>query len=348
MSIRLRPTRRGTACVLIAAGAFSLTASALTPTYVADNLVKIPLSIEAATVSTGTAELLDAAALAKGTLTVDANVPITVNQLVTVQEPSDADLVTLQSAMQMTRDDRSGQAAIVNASIDLVTVDRRTGSAVADPVGSIQSSSDKPADPVAHEGHQFKLPFGTQKQSYPYFDITLRESRDLEFVDEAELEGLPVYQFHQEIEPTLISGTVSVSASDLGRDGTDPVTLKRFYGITRDLWVEPVTGAVVQVEQHYRQYLGTDVNDPQAITIIDVVPNFDPQTLSEQVAFANKYKNLIQWGTVYGPAFGAVAGLLFLAGGIYLGVTSGRHRETPTLVIEPKLTAAEKAELMLS
>ena len=346
MSISLRPSRRGTGCAAIAAGAFLLTASALTPTYVANQLVKIPLSIEAATVSTGTAELLDAGALAKGKLVIDPAVPITVNQLVTVQEPSNADVVTLQSAVQMTRDDRSGQAAIVNASVDLVTVDRRTATAVDEPVGSIQGSADKPADPVEHEGYQFKFPFDTQKQSYPYFDTTLRETRDMDFVEEAELEGLPVYRFHQEIEPTLISGTVSLPASDLGREGTAPVTLKRFYGITRDLWVEPVTGGVVQVEQHYRQYLGTDVNDPQAITIIDVVPNFDPQTLTEQVAFTTKYKRLVQWGTVYGPILGGVTGALLLAGGIYLGATSGRRRETPT--DEPRQTSQELADATLS
>ena len=331
MSICLRPSRRGTACAAIVAGTFLLTASALAPTYVADRLVKIPLAIEADTVHTGTAVLLDVAALAKGTLVVDPSVSVTVNQRVTVEDPSDADVVTLQSALQMTRDDRTGTAAIVNASVDRVTVDRRTSFALEEPVGSIQGSLDKPADPVVHQGLQFKFPFDTQKQSYPYFDTTLRESHDADFVGETELAELSVFQFHQEIPPTQISGTVTVPASMLGRDGAGQVTLKRFYGISRDLWIEPVSGAVVHVEQHYRQYLGTSVDDPQAITIIDVAPKLDAQSQIDQIAFANKYKNMILWGTVYGPMIGAGIGIVFLAVGIYLGVARGRRNDQNSL-----------------
>lgn len=334
MSIRLRQARRGTASAAVLAGTFLLTASVMATTYAADQLVKIPLSIEADTVSTGTAELLDAVALAKGTLVVDPAVPITVNQRVTIQDPSEADIATIQSAVQMTRDDRTGTSAVVNASIDRVTVDRRTGFALEEPIGTIQGSLDKPAEPVAHDGLQFKFPFDTQKQSYPYFDTTLREGHNLDFVEATELEGLPVYQFHQEIAPTQISGTVTLPASNWGREGTAPVTMKRFYGITRDLWVEPVSGAVVQVSQHYRQYLGTAVDDPQSVTIIDVTPTLDAQSQSDQVAFALKYKRLIQWGTIYGPMVGGVAGIILLGAGIYLGVTSGR-REPFTLKPEP-------------
>lgn len=167
MSISLRPSRRDTACAAMMAGTFLLTASVLATTYAADRLVKIPLTIQADTVHTGTAELLDVAALAEGTLFVDPAVPITVNQRVTAQEPSDADVVTLQSALQMTRDDRTGTAAIVNASVDRVTVDRRTGFAVEEPIGAIQGNPDDPADPVAHDAPSSSFP------------STLRSSRTL-------------------------------------------------------------------------------------------------------------------------------------------------------------------------
>lgn len=326
------------------AGTFLLTASVLATTYAADRLVKIPLTIQADTVHTGTAELLDVAALAEGTLFVDPAVPITVNQRVTAQEPSDADVVTLQSALQMTRDDRTGTAAIVNASVDRVTVDRRTGFAVEEPIGAIQGNPDDPADPVAHDGAQFKFPFDTQKQSYPYFDTTLRESHDVDFVGVDQLEGLPVYRFQQEIAPTQISGAVTLPASSMGREGAEQVTMNRFYGITREFWVEPVSGAIVNVAQHYQQYLGTDVDDPESVTIIDVAPRLDAQSQSEQIAFATKYKNLIQWGTMYGPMIGAGAGFVLLIGGVYLGVTSGRRGMSVNrseMHKEPELVSAD-------
>lgn len=288
--------------------------------------MKIPLSIDAATVSTGTAELLDVGALANGTLLVEPNVPITVLQRVNVQDPSDSDVVTLQSAVQMLRDDRTGNDAIVNASVDRLTVDRTSGIAVSDPPGSIQTEMDRPAETVVHEGFQFKFPFDTQKRSYPYFDTTMRASYDADFVAESELEGVPVYQFRQEVEPVAIGSKFTLPASNWGMAGDAPVTMTRFYGITRELSVEPVSGAIVQVQQHYRQYFATSVAAPESITIVDVAPKLDAQTQHEQIEQAIKYKNLIQWGTVYGPTIAASAGLLLLIGGIYLGWTAKRPK----------------------
>ena len=255
MSPNLRPSRRRAACVAIAAAGFLLTMSALAPTYAKGQLVKIPLSIDAATVSTGTAVLLDAAALAKGKLVVDSNVPITVQQRVTAEDPSGSDVVTLQSAVQMVRDDRVGSAAIVNASIDRSTVDRISAMPVEEPIGSIQTVMDKPAEVVAHEGLQFKFPFDTQKRTYPYFDSTLRDSYDANFIAEGEIEGVDVYNFRQEIAPVEIGTEITLPASSWGKTGTSPVTMKRFYGITRELSVEPISGAIIQVQQHYRHCL---------------------------------------------------------------------------------------------
>lgn len=324
MSLNLRIFRYTTACVVIGIGSFLLSASVVVYTYTAGQLVKIPLSIDAATVSTGTAELLDIAALANGKLLVEPTVPITVSQRVSVQDPSNSEVVTLQSAVQMLRDDRSGTAAIVNASIDLLTVDRASGIALADPPGSIQTDMDRPAETVVHEGFQFKFPFATEKKSYPYFDTTLRASYDADFVGESDLEGVRIYQFRQEIEPVAIGSKFTLPASNWGRDGTDPVTMTRFYGITRDLSIEPVSGAIVQVQQHYKQYFGTSVDDPEAITIVDVAPRLDAATQHEQLERAITYRNLIQWGTVYGPLIGVFGGLLLVISGIYLARKASR------------------------
>ncbi len=100
-------------------------------------------------------------------------------------------------------------------------------------MGSIQTETGKVPEPVVHDGLQFKFPFDTQKQSYPYFDTTFKQSRDVHFVEETELDGLPVYRFHQEIEPTQVGGGISLPASVWGREGTGWLKLPRFYSITR-------------------------------------------------------------------------------------------------------------------
>ncbi|MGU3585956.1 DUF3068 domain-containing protein [Rhodococcus sp. C26F] len=328
MSIGARPTPCIVASLAVLIGAFLLTVSVLIPTYAVDRLVKIPLTVEADTVSTGTATLLDSTELMQGRLVLEDDVPITVNQRVTVEDPSDKDVVTLQSAIRMTRDDRSGTAAIVNASVDRSTLDRTTALPVDEPVGSLQTETGKVPEPVVHDGLQFKFPFDTQKQSYPYFDTTFKQSRDVHFVEETELDGLLVYRFRQEVEPTQVGGGISLPASVWGREGNGSLKLPRFYSITRDLWVEPVSGAVVQVEQHHRQFFAAKADDPEAVTLIDVTPRLDEQTQAEQIAFARTSKSLVLWGTVYAPIGAAVAGVALLASGIYLGVRTSRRDES--------------------
>ena len=86
--------------------------------YMAPQLVKTPLDVDSATVATGTATLLDTEALIQGVSKVDRDVPIRVLQQVTVEEPSDSNKITMQSAVLLQRDDRPGERGTVNATVD--------------------------------------------------------------------------------------------------------------------------------------------------------------------------------------------------------------------------------------
>lgn len=100
--------------------------------------------------------------------------------------------------------------------------------------------------------------------------------------------------------------------------------MKRFYGITRELSVEPISGAIVQVQQHYRQYFATSALAPETITIIDVAPELDSQTQHEQIERAVMYRDQIRWGTDYGPAIGARSDCCFFLVGY---ISDGYQRD---------------------
>ncbi len=311
-------TKRAAALGLIGLGAGFTTVAVLIPTYAAPKLVKTPLSIDAPTVATdNNATLLDMGAIDTGKVVINSGVAVTVQQYVTGEEPSNSDIVTIQSTQKVTRDDREGAAAVVSANVYRVTVDRATALPVQDPPATIQRYADKPGEEVVAEGVNFKFPFHLQKQSYPYFDTLARETYPIDFVETTQIDGTEVFHFSHTIDPMDTGGKLTLPASVWGLSG-DPdaqVLMHRFYTAKRDLWVEPVTGAIVAGNQYARQYYARTADDPESVTIVEMAPALDAQTKSEQLAQAVRYKRLIVWGTQYAPMGLGAVGVIALLGG---------------------------------
>ncbi|OZF42735.1 DUF3068 domain-containing protein [Rhodococcus sp. 14-2470-1a] len=315
MTTAIRPIK---GLALVGVGAFLAASSATMALYMAPQLVKTPLDVDSATVATGSATLLDTEALIQGVSKVDRDVPIRVLQQVTVEEPSDSNKITMQSAVLLQRDDRPGERGTVNATVDRFTADRRTAMPTDDPIGSIQKYVDQPADQVAHDGLSLKFPFHVEPKSYPYFDTTARRSQDIEFAGETTLSGLDVYRFVQDIAPLDTGGKLSLPASYWGIDGDEEILMHRFYQARRELLVEPTTGAVVFGKQAVYQYYGRTAGDPSAVTIVEMSPELDAATVDEQVQRAVKSKRLIDWAEIYGPLSLGVVGLVALPTGVVL------------------------------
>jgi hypothetical protein len=117
------------------------------------------------------------------------------------------------------------------------------------------------------EGHWLKLPSDAEQTTYDVFDETLREARPAVFIDSEEWEGREVYHYRQEIEPTNVAelyadmfNTRVVPTED---GGTEQTYL--FHSATRDLYVDQVTGLVVdmdvQIDDYYARADGTRVDD---------------------------------------------------------------------------------------
>ena len=91
-----------------ALGAFLLAIAILIPTYTVGKLEKTPLDLEVTTVATGTGSVLNSAALLAGKAQVDNNVPIVAQRYVTTQDPSDADIITVEAGQTVRRTDKQG------------------------------------------------------------------------------------------------------------------------------------------------------------------------------------------------------------------------------------------------
>lgn len=338
--------------VLIGLGAFLLVIALLIPTYAVGRLEKTPLDLEITSVSTGTGSVLDSASLTAGSATVDEDVPLISQRFVTTEEPSDADRITLQAGSTLRRTDRQGDTGLLTANVDRVTIDR-TSSMPVEPIGSIQTASDAPAQEVEHTGLQYKFPFDAQQQTYPFFDVVARESFDMTFVEETEIQGVPVYHYTQTIPAVDLSTVVNspanrlaLPASTWGVEGGDvPITMTRFYENVRNVYVEPVTGVIVRGEEDVHQYYARRAGTPE-VDVVRALIGFDQNTVDNQLARAQDGKDQFALIGRTVPLVAGILGVIALVAGVLLSLRGGRGRgtarpTTPNRGPAPAATAAQ-------
>ncbi|MCZ4077096.1 DUF3068 domain-containing protein [Rhodococcus sp. H36-A4] len=333
MAERSGPSRI-VALVLIGLGAFLLVAAILIPTYTVSHLEKTPLDLEVTTISTGTGSVLNSASLTAGRAVVDQNVPLVSQRFVTVEDPSGADEITVQAGQTLIRSDKQGESGLLTASVDRVTLDRVSSMPVENPVGTIQLQSDKPAEEVPHTGLQYKFPFNTEQKSYPYFDVNARESKDIDFVEETEINGTTVYKFEQQVGPVDLSSVVNLPTNKLtlpaatwGVEGGDaPVTMTRWYENTRTLYVEPETGVVVKGGEDIHQYYSRTAGTAE-VEVLKAPIEFDENTVEYQIQQAKDGMDQLSLVGRTVPIVLGILGVIALIAGILLGLRNGGPRQ---------------------
>ncbi|NLG56070.1 MAG: DUF3068 domain-containing protein [Rhodococcus sp.] len=327
------------ACILVGLGALLLAFTVLVPTYAVKRLEVTPLDLESTTIAAGTGSVLNSAALLQGEAQVDTNVDLVAQRFVTVEDPANKDVLTFQAGQTVRRTDKDGDGGILTATVDRVTVNRHTSMPTNDPVGTIQTLPGTPGVEVPREGLQYKFPFNTEKKSYPYFDLNARETFDINFVEETEVNGLKVYRFSQEIGPVDLSRAVPESptnklalpADTWGVPGGDiEITMTRYYTNVRDIWVEPTTGVIVNGQEQMHQYYGRSASQEE-IDVLKVTFPWDEETIETQSERAREALDKLNlFGRVM-PIITGILGVIALGVGIFLGVRSGRGKDDDDL-----------------
>ncbi|WP_396937439.1 porin PorA family protein, partial [Mycolicibacterium sp.] len=162
------------ACGLMGLGAALLIAALLLTTYTKGKIAKVPLDLDTTLVSDGTATAFDPASLTAEKFAVDRNVPVALQQQISVESPSNAEVVTLQVGTSLRRTDRQQDNGLLLAMVDTVTMNRSSALAVSsesNPGGAVQKpraiEDDKPPTNIAlpHEGLTYRFPFDTEKKT---------------------------------------------------------------------------------------------------------------------------------------------------------------------------------------
>ena len=353
------------ACGIMGLGAALLIAALLLSTYTKGKIAKVPLDLDTTLVSDGTGTALDPASLTGDRFIIDRDVPLALQRQVTVESPSNADVVTLQVGSTMRRTDKQQDTGLLLAIVDTVTLDRQTALAVSsesNPGGAVQKprtiEDEQPPTNIAlpHEGLAYRFPFDTEKKTYPYFDPIAQKPFDANYDGEEDVNGLTTYRFTQNVgydadgklvEPVKYSslyendedGVVTARASLWGLPGdpNEPITMTRFYAAQRTFWVDPVSGTIVKAEEHGNHYYAREALRPEA-TFVDYKVTSNEETVESQVAGARDERDrLALWGRILPITFTAM-GLVALVGGALLGSFSLRAESA---LIDPGLDSSD-------
>jgi hypothetical protein len=339
------------ACGILGLGAALLIAALLLSTYTSGRIERIPLDIDTSLTSDGTGTALDPASLAGERFIIDRDVPLLSQQQVTVESPSNADVVTFQVGTTVRRTDRQQDNGLLLAMVDTVTVNRETAMAVSDdthPGGSVQKprsiEDTKPPTNIAlpHDGLSYRFPFNTEKKTYPFFDPIAQRAFDANYEGEEDVNGLTTYRFTQNVgydadgelvEPLKYAslydndeeGEVTARAIQWGLEGDpeEPITMTRYYAAQRTFWVDPVSGVIVKSDEHANHYYSRDELRPE-VTFAEYTVTSTEESVESQVAAARDERDRIGlWSRVLPITFTA-AGLIALVGGALLGSFSLR------------------------
>ena len=353
------------ACGLIGLGAALLIAALLLSTYTKGKIAKIPLNLDASLVSDGTGTAFDPDSLIAERFAVDRDVPVVQQQQISVEAPSNAEVVTLQVGNTLRRTDRQQDNGLLLALVDTVTMERNSAMAVSsdtNPGGALQKprtlEDEKPPTNIAlpHEGLTYRFPFDTEKKTYPFFDPIAQKAFDANYEGEEDVNGLTTYRFVQNVgydsdgklaEPVRYSSlyeddvdaTVTARASVWGVEG-DPdeeITMERFYAAARTFWVDPVSGTIVKAQEHGYQYYARDELKPD-VTYVDYEVTYNEETVESQVAAARDERDRVALWTRILPITFTALGLLALVGGGVVGSFAIRAEST---LIDPGLDTAD-------
>lgn len=279
-------------------------------------------------------------------------------QSVVIERTRTADGKEATPTVAAANGERTCQDGLLTATIDRVSVNRKT-SVPNGTIASIQLESvpdgasvkDVSVD-APRKGFQYKFGFNVQKRDYLYYDLNTRTDNAARFKGEKVINGVTAYEFVSEVPETDLSnlpnaqgeaalGTMlTMPASWWGITGrdikpADAVTLHRYASATRHVFVEPKTGTIVDGREDQRQwFMSPDQSEDTPASVRDYrfdalkgTFQWDEATVTRQTDKAQGYVSQLKWGGVYVPIALAVVGVLLLGLWVVLFL-GGRRRDS--------------------
>ncbi len=228
----------------------------------------------------------------------------------------------------------------INTSVEGVCFERFTGEVTQECRKQNYGSYDAGVvQQVPFAGQFFKFPFSTQKRSYPFWDGVVGKAVPAEYKGTDSIDGLTVYRFVQEI-PDQVVGQPRQLPGDVFGMGTGTVDADVHYAVTRTMWVEPQTGAVIkgQSDQKRRFVVGA-LERPYLVGLI----GYTPETVAANVQAQRSNAQKLHLLNDLALPVGVIAGLLLTLLGLMLVL-----RRTPDAAAAPSAPPARHLDAWAS
>jgi hypothetical protein len=158
-------------------------------------------------------------------------------------------------------------------------------------------------------------PFGTQKTTYGVFDTTLLKPMPYTYEGTGTIHGITVYRFVEQVPPTR-AGSQTLPGSLVG-SSQPSMTLPQYYTATNTDWVDPVTGAILNVTET-QQLLVRDATGAHTLLLFDGHLAMTPQSIQQAVNLDKSGRNKLNLLEVVVPLAAGLVGLAALVTGILL------------------------------
>jgi len=298
--------RRVIGLILTGLGTFLIVCAVLLPTWVSSQVIKFPLNeFETATLAASNASYFSPSSLTEktgvsleATYTIKGDGAAGNSSTAVWDEYSYAyDLTNRQAVQQMTR---------------RFAFDRRTGLLV-DCCGA-NVNGDSSIQQRGYVGYVF--PIGTKKQTYDVFDTTLNQPVPFVYSGTTAVHGIQTYEFVENVAPVQVA-TQTVPGSLVGMSAAT-VTLPEYYQIHLIYYVDPETGALLDVNEHQTTSLRNPATGAQALLLFDADLIATPATVTSVVALDTSGRNKLNLIETILPLVFGIVGAVALVAGILL------------------------------
>ncbi len=305
--------RRVTGLILAVLGIILIAAAVLLPTYVSAQIVKFPLN------ETTTATLAGTGVSYFSQTKLVPETGATVHATYTIK----GDAAAGSSSTAVWDQTASVQDLTHNLPVSTQTrrfaFDRRTAVLV-NCCGSAVNGN--------HAVHQtgivgYVFPIGTQKHAYQVFDTTLNRAVPFTYEGTAQTDGIPTYIFEENVRPTQVT-SVTVPGAFFHLQAKT-VTLPEIYQIRLTYWVDPQTGALLNVNEDEQVTLRNPATGGTVAVLFDGDLVATPATVTQVAGLDSSGRTELAWLDTFGPLTAGIAGALALIAGIVLLVRGPRR-----------------------
>jgi hypothetical protein len=187
----------------------------------------------------------------------------------------------------------------------------------------------------------YVLPIGTQKQTYDVFDANLNRPVPFTYAGTGTVDGIQTYKFVENVLATK-NGSQTLPGSLVGQSQAT-VTLPQYYQMHLTYWIDPDTGALLNVTEDEKLTL-EDSTGAQALLLLDANLAATQPSINGVVAQDNSGRSKRTMVTATLPLVTGIVGVLLLIVGIILARRPREDVEAAPSAASPELASADPEE----